>query len=280
MNTRKSFLLAGLCGSLALSAPAATPVPDEEIPAAVPSGKPYATVISRNVFGLVPIPVVDPASLTPSTPPPKITPNGIMTLFGKLQVLFKVQQPAAAGQPAKEVSYTMGVGERQDDIEVQKIDDRAATITFNNHGVVQTLELAKAAAGAPSGAPPTGGTPPGGIPRPGGLPAVISQPGGAATTTIGAGGRFGRNRTGAATTTAGSAGGGAGAGGSQSGTPVNERGIYDPSRTASDLTPEQQILLIEAQRQKYKAEGSPIADILPPTPITKDIQNEEAGGGN
>lgn len=268
MNTRLALVLALAMGIQSQAAtPAPAPVADT-VAAATPSGNPYATLVNRNVFGLVPIPVVDPASLTPSTPPPKITPNGIMTLFGKLQVLFKVQQPAAGGQPAKEVSYTMGVGERQDEIEVQKIDETAATITFNNHGTVQTLELAKAAAGAPAGAPPAGGVPPGGIPRPGTTPAMAAGTAGAAVPPVG--NRFGRNRSASAGTSGEAlAGGTHGSGGAAATATPSEQ-----------LTPEQQIILIEAQRQKYKAEGNPAAAILPPTPITKDLESDAAGGND
>src|SRR5665213_4549926 len=96
------------------------------------SGNPYSTIIQRNVFGLVPIPPVvqtDPGP--PPVPPPVITPNGIMSVLGKYQVLFKVTIPPRAGQPASESSHMMSEGEREDDIEVVKIDYANAMITFN-----------------------------------------------------------------------------------------------------------------------------------------------------
>src|SRR5208337_4811080 len=55
------------------------------------SDTPYAGIVARNMFGLVPIPPPDPhAGEPPVDPPPKITPNGIMTIFGRDQALFKV----------------------------------------------------------------------------------------------------------------------------------------------------------------------------------------------
>ena len=45
-------------------------------------------------------------------------PNGIMSIFGQLQVLFKVAIPAKAEQPAKDESYILSEGQRQDEIEV------------------------------------------------------------------------------------------------------------------------------------------------------------------
>lgn len=125
---------------------------------------PYETIVTRNVFGLVPIPIAPPPKAEPDNRQlPKITPNGIMTLFGKLQVLFKVATP---GKPAnQEDSYVMSVGDRQDDIEVKNIDEQSAVITFNNHGTIQELPLVagKASTGAP---PPANHGAPGQIPLP------------------------------------------------------------------------------------------------------------------
>jgi hypothetical protein len=72
---------------------------------------PYAPIVVRNVFGLNP------------PPPPKITSNGIMSIFGQLQVLFKVADPRP-GLPVKDEFYTLSEGERQDDIEVTHIDEK------------------------------------------------------------------------------------------------------------------------------------------------------------
>jgi hypothetical protein len=102
---------------------------------------PFAPIMTRNIFGLQPLTAAT-ATNSASIPPAKITPNGIITLFGKSQVLFKVTSTPLAGQPSpKERSYRLGEGERQDGIEVQQIDVRAALITFNNHGIVQELGL-------------------------------------------------------------------------------------------------------------------------------------------
>src|SRR5580692_970362 len=91
--------------------------------------KPYATIIARNMFGLLPIPPPDTNPPAPPVdPPPKITPNGIMTIFGRDQALFKVATKPKPGQPAKEDSYVLGEGERQDDVEVVKIDRQGQTI--------------------------------------------------------------------------------------------------------------------------------------------------------
>ena len=108
--------------------------------------KPYASIVSRNMFGLLPIPPPPTNIDTPPVdPPPKITPNGTMTIFGKLEALFKVANKAKPGQPAKEDSYVLSEGERQDDIEVIKINQADGIITFNNHGKIEDLALVPAA---------------------------------------------------------------------------------------------------------------------------------------
>src|ERR1019366_8402598 len=78
------------------------------------SDKPYAAMVARNIFNLVPIPTNTAPEAPPADPPPKITPNGIMSIFGKLQVLFKAAEKPKPGQPAKNEAYVLSEGERQD----------------------------------------------------------------------------------------------------------------------------------------------------------------------
>jgi hypothetical protein len=238
--------------------------------------KPYASIVTRNMFGLVPIPVVDPnANQPPADPPPKITPNGIMTIFGKLQALFKVANKTKPGQP--DDSYVLCEGERQDDIEVVKINQPDGLITFNNHGIIQELPLV-----APKDTGPAvdrghvggggAGFNPGMRPNGGMAPA-------AGGNNIGFGGRVGRNRNNfdpgannpnhGNTDTGGVSGfGRPPAGGSQN--------------MAEHLTPEEQIISIEAQRAKWLDEGNPDAIIIPPTELTPQLMGEgnTAGGSS
>ena len=226
---------------------------------------PYTPIVTRNVFGLVPIPTNAPVDTTPEAPPPKITPNGIMTLFGKLQVLFKVAGVAHPGQPPKDESYVLSEGDRQDDIEVQAIDEKAAMITFNNHGVVQKLALVAGTASAGSAAPAASN-----FPRPG-LPAPGMTPGAGGNTPVGFGGRFGRTRTlpGASSPDASGAPGFGG----DTATPT------DSSIQRQILTPEQQVIMIEAQRQQYQQTANPMAGLLPPTVLTPK-PGDQGGGGS
>ncbi|MGD0745246.1 MAG: hypothetical protein ABSA45_08835 [Verrucomicrobiota bacterium] len=120
------------------------------------ANNPYAPIATRNVFDINPPAPVDPSKAN-AEPPVKITLNGITAHFGQLHALFKVAVPPKPGQPGKDQFYMLSEGQAQDDIEVTKIDEQAGLVTFNNHGTVQELPLANAAASGPSG--PTQGAP-------------------------------------------------------------------------------------------------------------------------
>jgi len=103
----------------------------DDIPA---SNNPYALVVARNVFGLKLIEATVVNQVV--EPPMKITPNGITSVFGKAQVLFKV-----ADKTGRETRYIFAEGQEKDGIEVVKIDWRNSLVTFNNHGLIQELAL-------------------------------------------------------------------------------------------------------------------------------------------
>ncbi len=236
------------------------PASGAEPGAAAAAGKPYAVIVERNIFGLVPIPEVDPASLAPAIPLPVITPNGIMNLFGQLQAMFKV----AAKPPAKEASYVLSVGERQDEIEVLKIDETNGVITFNNHGEVQERPLIAA---APTGAvppPAPGGNLPPGFPRvtpavTGGIPVPMSPAAAAAVAALkrgnlNSGGNPGAFVSGASAPSAPS-----------------------DSSPQEHLTPEAQVIALETQRAKWLDEGNPAAAIIPQTPLSSQLLDSIEG---
>jgi hypothetical protein len=223
------------------------------------SGNPYNAVVVRNIFGLMPIPTNAPVA-PPSDPPPKITPNGIMNLLGDLQVLFKVAIPPRPGQPPHDQSYVLSEGERQDDIEVVKIDEKAAMITFNNHGVTQELPLANA---------PNVSTP------------GFSGPmrGGGANFPRPLGGRFGQSRNlgnfqGANNSSYSSNYGAANT------PPNNNNGPTGPSANNNlqyqQLSPEAQVLMMEANRANLQSQSSPIANLIPRTVVTPPDGNGNA----
>jgi len=122
------------------------------------ANNPYASIATRNVFDIHPLPPVDP-NKPPVEPPPKITPNGIVSASGHVQVLFKVTYPAKPRQPAHDQSYMLSEGQQEDDIAVTKIDEKAEVVTFLNHGTSQDIPLAGTDTSASGGSPPGGPTP-------------------------------------------------------------------------------------------------------------------------
>jgi len=190
------------------------------------TNQPHATIPGRNVFDLNP--PVAAGVLPPGEPPPKITPNGIMSIFGQWQVLFKV---GPTGQPGRENCYMLSERQSQDGIEVLHIAARTGLITFNNHGVVQKIPLANLPAiTAPILA----------MDEPFTLPAVTlpeTYPP-----------EFIRART------PDYLGGGPDA--------------APDDKSIPNTSLEQRIILIEAQRAYLKSQNDPAADLLPPTALT------------
>jgi hypothetical protein len=249
--------------------------------AAATADKPYSGIVLRNMFGLLPIPPPDTNPPAPPVePPPKITPKGIMTIFGRNQAIFNVALKPKPGQPAKDDSCVLSEGERQDDIEVVKINKEDGIITFNNHGTMQDLALVEANPTTPAGAPP-GAMPSGpqrGVPMPGGMqqrpnPMFPVNRAAASERFAGRQGNPGMNPGG---NPGGYAGGSSGIN-LNGGTSANTS--YQPPVDTS-MTPEQKVLLMEAQRAKYLQENNPMANLIPPTGLTKQLNPDFGGNGN
>lgn len=233
-------------------------------------GNPYGTIVTRNVFGLNP-PNLD---TKPAEDPdlPKITPNGIQSVFGKFQVLFKVTPTGKNAKNAVNQYYALSEGERQDDIEVVSINDEKSVVTFKNHGTVQELPLAEAPSSG-SGALPL---PPRGNPAFNPANGNNNENGGPGNriSRFGnrGGGPGGFNRRG------NNQGEGATGEGGEGG--LNLRSI--PTRTyqpqASQLTPEETVIQIEKNRYDLIHSAHPAYSpaLLPTTPLTHDL-NPEAG---
>ena len=139
------------------------------------SDNPYQSIVDRNVFSLKPPPPpADPAEANKPTAL-KITLTGITTILGNKRVLMKTAPtPGKAGaEPKTEQSYILTEGQREGDIEVIEIDEKAGSVKVNNAGTVQTLTFEKDGAKLPATpAPAVPGAP--GLPgaQPPGLPAA------------------------------------------------------------------------------------------------------------
>ena len=213
----------------------------------IAASNPYGPIVVRNVFGLNPPTPAVPVA--PEDPPLKITPNGIMSILGQLQVLFKVAPKP--GQPgAKEMSYVLSEGQAQDDIEVTHIDEANAIITFNNHGTVQEIPLSSAPA-LNMPAPAAGQN----FPAPGGIPTRFggARPG---VAPGGPGGRFGVQS------------GGAGSGPAMNPTPTRGSSLNPQTQNPiRSMSAEDQEMIVVANKLKAQNEGDPILPLFPPTSL-------------
>lgn len=214
---------------------------------------PYAPIAARNIFGLNP---PQPKNITTPDPPSKITLNGVMDIFGTSQALFYVDVPPRPPLPATQKSYILSEGQRQDDIEVTHIDEKKGVVTFNNHGVVQEIPLVKAA-------PITTPTP---VVMNSGFAAPAAAPGG--YNSYGGGGtmarfgnRFGQNRN------TGNNGGNAGQNNFGNTGPGGVAGGSTVGQAQPQLSPEEQTVLIAAQKAQAKQAGDPTWIIYPPTEL-------------
>jgi hypothetical protein len=204
------------------------------------------------------------ATTAPTDPPPKITPNGILSIFGHTQVLFKAAV-AKPGQAAKDESYNLSEGQSEDNIEVIRIDEKNGIVTFNNHGTMQELPLI---AGAASGGEPAAAAGPANMP--GGVPMPGAMPNGGNSPFVGGGALGGRNPT------MGNGGNYPGANAAPNFGGNSFRG--NPGQPSQEtLSPEAQVILMEKNRidtQDLVNQGK--MPPLPPTPLTPD----DATGNN
>jgi hypothetical protein len=255
-------------------APPMDGAPPEAAPAPAPNpaaDTPYAGIVVRNMFGLVPIPPPDPnAGQPPVDPPPKITLTGIMSIFGRDQAIFTAAgDKPKGGQQPKEGSYVLAAGEREDDIEVVKINRDAGVVSFKNHGLTQEIPLLAAKEGGggsgASGGPGKGGGGPGRLGQGRGEGPGLAKSG---LRQVMAGG--GLNP--AASALANNAGGMGGMGGIGS--------QMRSQNSGEQMTVDQQELLIEAQRKVFQDQGNGMANLLPPTRgDARNIVNQLSGSG-
>lgn len=265
----------------------------------------FDAISQRNIFDLTPIPPIEPPKAADTNPPPpNVTLIGLSTILGSDQAIFilKPQAARASAQPNSEETIVMNVGERHGVLELLAMNMKDGTARIRNEGAESTITIrtnAPSGGGvAGAGGRPTGNfsQPPPGFPSPaqggynpkaGGYnPAASNYNPPAAQPQANAGsesfvnpyssGAAGQNMYGSSGATAPAT----------SFTPTvapNVSPTGDPTgipsrdiRTPPALSPDEQTLMIEAQRQNALQTGDPIAIILPPTELTPGQDN----GGN
>jgi hypothetical protein len=241
---------------------------------------PYDSIVDRNPFGLKPPPPPDPDAGKPPPPPPAplaaVELTGITSILSSKRALLEIVP--GPGKPM--LKPILAEGERVESVEVVSINVDKNEVVIKNGTVTTNLTFKVAKASAP--APPSAG----GVP-PAAHPAAVPQP--AQTSYNQNYGGSGRNNVmvaGGSSPVAPTAGtpayGGANnaAASSSANAPTLSGGNTDggfrsiPSRKilsntatpqgAPQMSPEEQVIHMEAQRQLNK--NSPIP--TPPLPIT------------
>jgi hypothetical protein len=255
------------------------------------SGSPYQSVVERNVFGLKPPPPPpDPEANKP--PPPKMFLQGITTFGGTKRALIKTQMPAKPGEPPKgEKSFVMVEGQRDGDIEVLEIDAKAGTVKVNDFGTITTLDFEHngikmaTAASAPGVVPRLGGVPvpganlvaPAGGARPIPRPMRLPMPSGSAASSESGGARpvyaSGTPAYEGGTTSQALGGTSVPLYGT---TPIQTQRQPEAAGSAtSQLSAEEQFLMVEANRERMKQLGLDRKfPPIPPTPLTPGNNSE------
>ena len=240
------MLLGLLAGLAACPAPRAAGPADQD-------ANPYQNIVARNVFKLNPPP--PPQDPTPArAPTPKIFLTGIATLGGSRRALLKTAPVAKPGEPPKEHSYMLTEGERQDDLEVNSIDEHEGIVkvTYAGEQISVNFKDNAAASTTPSAPPP--GTP--GAPGAPAAPAPAASPF-SPPPVFNPGFRAAPPPTANPTASVD----GQGAAGLQAGMP----------RTAAPvISAEEQAVLIELNREANKT-ADPMAPPFPPSLLTEEL---------
>lgn len=251
-------------------------------PSSVPAGNsqldnPYVSIVTRNVFGLNPPPPPTPPDQQDTTPPPKITLTGITTIFGPAEALYRVAGGNRDGKQWQDESYILQEGQEQDEVAIVAIDPQKDIVTFNNHGVVQTIPLsAGVASGGGGDSGPSGPGPIYGQPRFGGfgrppnfdnLPPNIRQRLQQAIQQ-----RLGNDNGDSPTVPDNTQ-----MQPSYNTDNGNNNNVPSSQSVISQLSPDDKMALIAAQHAQLQQQGSPTAALFPPTPYD-DQANQEASG--
>jgi hypothetical protein len=111
------------------------------------TGNPYQGIVDRNVFGLKPPPLPGKPEEKKADLPP-ITLTGITTILGNKRALMTMQAP---GKPPQ--SFIVPEGQREGDLEVLEIDEKAGTVKLNQSGTTVTLSFEKNGPKLPASVP-------------------------------------------------------------------------------------------------------------------------------
>ncbi|HEX4342640.1 MAG TPA: hypothetical protein VH255_04575 [Verrucomicrobiae bacterium] len=216
----------------------------------------YDMISDRNVFKLKPLPPpIDPHAVQPD-PPIKVTLTGITTILGDALALLEAQPQ---GKP--KIFLTLAEGQRENDISVISIDQKAGTVTIKNQDLTQTLDMGDAAKRAGAGGAMAGNSP-----VPSNLP--MAAPGDNSVRDLRS--RSIPTRRDMRVTTSGdnstAPNSGPNFGGGSSGMTMSGNTGSQTAAQGDTMTPEEQVVQMEVNRELTK--NQVIQGQLPPPPPT------------
>jgi hypothetical protein len=277
---------------------------------------PYETIVERNAFGLKPPP--PPATETnqvAAEPPVKVVLTGITSVFGPPRALLEIveQAPPKGGTAVPPRRPILREGDREGAIEVLAISIERNIVKIRNDGVESelTFEVPKQSGPSPTGH--VAGVPPSAAPAPlaASQPIIVSSSNPRGGVTMAGGGTAFEGNTAGVTSYGGTTamasgnsgsvssyggfapppfgGGGTPALASAGGVPaIPSRTIRTPTAPASQVDPETQMILIEANRLRNEQINNAPANRggrpplkmppLPPTPLQQQIYGGNGAG--
>ena len=236
---------------------------------------PYKVISARNGFDLKPPPPPPPTDFKPIEPPKSdLKFTGISKIGDVKRVQMASVDPKKLGQFTY---YDIQEGASQDGIEVLDIDMNAASVKIRNGGIESVLTFEKNAI-----SPAKPGGPGMALPMPGnpGHPFLGGAPSNPATGPVIVGAKTPTAPPTFATpipaANTGSTTGGSQGAGSTGLRSIPSRNVRTaPSNPPNNLSAEEQVILLEAQRQRAAQRGVE----LPPTPGIPALPPPVPGGG-
>jgi hypothetical protein len=116
------------------------------------SANPYRNIVANNVFRLKPVEVRTEEQAP--RPAARIRLAGITTILSRKVAILNLQLPATPSEPATQFSCTLAEGQREGEITVLTIDEKAGRVKVNNYGTEMVLSFDTDNPPLPNTAPP------------------------------------------------------------------------------------------------------------------------------
>ena len=117
------------------------------------SPNPYRNIVSSNVFRLKPIETGREEQAP--RPTARIRLVGITTILGYKLASLRLQLPTTPPEPGKELCCMLAEGQREGEVEILAIDEKAGSVKVSNYGTEVVLTFDTGNSSPPATAPPS-----------------------------------------------------------------------------------------------------------------------------